>query len=340
MLHNLWVKIKTFFIGEAAANSDRINAGILGVISIAFVNLASACPACAPYLTPTVTQTISYCILGIVGVLAHSLGIRDIGAPGETVPGAAVKSISQQIVDQMKQAGQALQPEVPGLLTRLLTGLMAAMAKPSPAPAPSPVTPTPPFQAPSGEWVKTDPSNPAAVIPAGVGSPSAGPQNPPSIAPAPGGQRGDWRDAADPNMKGGGAAGKLAGLLLALLLGASTLAHAGITFGQVSLSPTAAPMVVSVQPFVNGPAFKVSSQGILTNENDVLAGLTILANFGPYNIGLAAAGDRDVTDSITYLAGGVIAGVSPYGEVSLLGRYGGFILSYTIPLGVGAQTTP
>lgn len=125
-----------------------------------------------------------------------------------------------------------------------------------------------------------------------------------------------------------------------MVLGATQQAHAGITFGQVSLSPTAAPMVVSVQPFISGSFFKVSGQGVLTDENDALAGMTGLANFGPYNIGIAAAVDRDMTDAITYLAGGVICGVNPYGEVALLWRYGGAVLTYTMPIGVGAQTTP
>ena len=88
--HTLLSALIKFFAGEAAANSDRIKVTLIGFIGVIITWVAASCPACQGFLTPQAATWISGTIAAYVMSLVHSLGNRDIAAPGETVPGAAV----------------------------------------------------------------------------------------------------------------------------------------------------------------------------------------------------------------------------------------------------------
>ena len=132
--------------------------------------------------------------------------------------------------------------------------------------------------------------------------------------------------------------------MILALLGVSMLfaaqAKAGIEFGAIAISPSAAGApVLTVQPSVSSTFYQVNG-GILTPETDAVAGIDVLINWGAYQIGAEAAFDYDSETQVDYLAAGIAAGVAPYGDVKLLWRENGLILGYSMPLGVGMQTTP
>jgi len=87
-----WIygKIMSWLVGEALANSDRIKIAVFGIVSTALVQIAAACPACGSFLTPDVKSWICNAIAGAVVTLILAITHRDIAAPGQTVPGAAV----------------------------------------------------------------------------------------------------------------------------------------------------------------------------------------------------------------------------------------------------------
>lgn len=86
----LYTQVMSWLVGEALANSDRIKVTVAGIVTAVLVQVAGACPACAPFLTPEVKAWICNAIAGAVVTLVAALSHRDVAAPGQTVDGAAV----------------------------------------------------------------------------------------------------------------------------------------------------------------------------------------------------------------------------------------------------------
>lgn len=93
-MNTLYTKLMTWLIGEALANSDRMRVMAMGLAGVVFTRILGACPSCNMILTPdvvnAVTAAIGIAAVGMVGSLTH----RDVGAAGETVPGAAVRPVA------------------------------------------------------------------------------------------------------------------------------------------------------------------------------------------------------------------------------------------------------
>jgi hypothetical protein len=88
-MNKLYTKAMAFLVGDAAANSDRVKAGVISTVGIIAVQIAGACSACAMILTPAVVQNISIALGGMAVTLIAALSKRDIAVPGQSVPGAA-----------------------------------------------------------------------------------------------------------------------------------------------------------------------------------------------------------------------------------------------------------
>ena len=86
----IYQKIVGFFLGEALANSDRVKVVIAGFIGKALLTVAAGCAVCAALLTPEIVSQLTNLIAGAVVTLVAALTHRDVAAPGQTVPGAAV----------------------------------------------------------------------------------------------------------------------------------------------------------------------------------------------------------------------------------------------------------
>ncbi len=89
-MHDLYVKIVGWFLGRALANSDRLKVVVAGFIAKGLLTALAGCSVCALVLTPDLVQQLSMSIAGAVLVLVASLTSRDVAAPGQVVPGAAV----------------------------------------------------------------------------------------------------------------------------------------------------------------------------------------------------------------------------------------------------------
>lgn len=124
--------------------------------------------------------------------------------------------------------------------------------------------------------------------------------------------------------------------IVAFLIGVASTASA-FSLGPISLSPTAAPLVVSIEPLVSLTSFKAGAGAVLTNESDVAGGMEFLGNWGPYHFGIAAGLDYDSTDSVKYGCAGLVIGVRGYGDAAILWRNAGALIGYAIPFGVGLK---
>jgi hypothetical protein len=127
-------------------------------------------------------------------------------------------------------------------------------------------------------------------------------------------------------------------IAMLLFVGAMLLgkAHAGVSFGAVS--PTASgPRLLEFQPLVTATFYRVGAGAVLQPSIDTLGGITVTENWGNYSLGLAGALDKDTSNGNFYLAGGVVAGILPYGMVEAFWKANGCILGYTMPIGVGAS---
>ena len=134
-------------------------------------------------------------------------------------------------------------------------------------------------------------------------------------------------------------AAKVGAFLIFGLLTLGALAvprHAqAFSFGQISISPSAGALKLSLEPLVSLTSFKANAGAIFTAEADAVGGAELLANFGSYHFGIAAGFDRDITDNVNYGCAGIATGVQGYGDVAILWRNSGALAGYAIPFGVG-----
>lgn len=88
-MNTIYKMIMSWLLGDAMAHSDRIKTAVYGSIVSALVLVAGQCSVCNAILTPDVTKLIAgiiaTCTVSIIAALSH----RDVGAPGQWVPGAA-----------------------------------------------------------------------------------------------------------------------------------------------------------------------------------------------------------------------------------------------------------
>lgn len=125
-----------------------------------------------------------------------------------------------------------------------------------------------------------------------------------------------------------------AALILAFLIGSQ--AHAGVSFGAVSPTASGAPLL-EFQPLVTATFYKVGAGAVLAPSIDTVGGITVTENWGAYSFGLAGGIDKDTANSQFYLAGGIVAGILPYGMIEAFWKQNGCILGYTMPIGIGAS---
>lgn len=85
----IYTKLMTWILGEALAHSDRIKVAVAGFITTLVLNLAGSCAPCQAFLTPELVNKLSLSIAGLVVTLIAAISHRDVGAPGQVVPGAA-----------------------------------------------------------------------------------------------------------------------------------------------------------------------------------------------------------------------------------------------------------
>lgn len=88
-METIYKKILTWALGEAMANSDRVKVAIGSVVGVLLVKLLAYCPACSSFLTPENQTALTQVIEGAGALLIAAFSHRDIGAPGQSVPGAA-----------------------------------------------------------------------------------------------------------------------------------------------------------------------------------------------------------------------------------------------------------
>lgn len=125
-------------------------------------------------------------------------------------------------------------------------------------------------------------------------------------------------------------------LVVGLMALGAGLKATTLSLGPISLSPTASPVDVLVQPFVGSTFWRGESGAILNSESDVVGGFQIMAQAGPYGLGLAAAADKDLDNEVTYFAGGVAMEYMPFGEALCLWRDSGALIVLTVPWELGA----
>ncbi len=89
-MHDLYVKFMIWAAGASLANSDRLKTVIAGFLVVGIAKLLAGCAICSTFLTPDVIDQLTKGIAGAVVLLVISLTHRDVAAPGQTVPGAAV----------------------------------------------------------------------------------------------------------------------------------------------------------------------------------------------------------------------------------------------------------
>ena len=232
-MNYLYIKLMSWAVGEALANSDRVRVMALALVGIFFTRLLAACPQCSLILTPDVVNALTIALGGAAVTLVAALSHRDVGAPGQSVPGAA--------------------PVVP----------------------PVPVVPN-------------------------------------STAP------------------------KSAALLLAfLLLGLGSTVKAA-SFGPIAISPATGTLSVVVKPILGASFWRAGSGAVMVSEKDVLGGLQVALETGPYGLGLCGALDQDVENGVMYGAAGVVGEFMPYGEAFAVWRDAGCLVGLTFPWGAGA----
>ena len=88
-MHDLYVKFMTWVAGEALANSDRVKSLVAAGVGILLVKAIALYPPLAPFLTPENQAYLCNVIAGAAATLVVSLSVRDVGAPGQSVPNAA-----------------------------------------------------------------------------------------------------------------------------------------------------------------------------------------------------------------------------------------------------------
>jgi hypothetical protein len=86
----IYTQFMNFLFGQAVANSDRIKVAVMGVMGMALAWFAALCTPCKMIMTPELTTFICNWIGGLAVTVILGLTHRDIAAPGQTVPGAAV----------------------------------------------------------------------------------------------------------------------------------------------------------------------------------------------------------------------------------------------------------
>jgi len=93
-MHDWYVSVMGWFLGKALANSDRLKTIIAGTIAAVLTKVTGAiliaCAVCAAFITPDMVNQLSLWIAGATLAMLVSLTHRDVAAPGETVPGAAM----------------------------------------------------------------------------------------------------------------------------------------------------------------------------------------------------------------------------------------------------------
>ena len=88
-MNYLYTKLMSWAVGEALANSDRVRVMAVALCGILFTRILAACPQCSMILTPDVVQALTVALGGAAVTLVAALSHRDVGAPGQVVPGAA-----------------------------------------------------------------------------------------------------------------------------------------------------------------------------------------------------------------------------------------------------------
>ena len=88
-MNYIYTKLMSFAIGEALGNSDRVRVMAVSLAGIIFTHILAACAVCNQILTPDVVRDLTIAIGGFAVTMVASLSHRDVGAPGQEVPGAA-----------------------------------------------------------------------------------------------------------------------------------------------------------------------------------------------------------------------------------------------------------
>jgi hypothetical protein len=128
-------------------------------------------------------------------------------------------------------------------------------------------------------------------------------------------------------------------LLGFLALGAGVHATT-LSLGPISISPTAGPLNVVVQPFTGASFWRMGAGVVLHQEDDVIGGVQVMMMSGPYGFGIATGADEDVSNGTMYGIVGVAAEIVPWGEALVVWRNSGALLALTVPWQLGGNIQP